>query len=304
MQKHHPITLHPKHMCAALALGLAVVAAPVAAHDPPGSTTGRSCDAWWEFDPTFPGGVTVSFAFQAHAHELLFAHNRARENAANLAWNCATQHWETRLTGPIPMVCREAPMDTMASFMIGYPTTTDLHGLARDRLCAANPGWPTIRTDIYFHIDGHEGCTTFHPVNTQLWVSGYDFTCPDAPPPPPPGSPAPAPAPAPMPPTDPAPPPPPSPAAPPPPPSPPAPAADPVDLFRILDNIRFPGNDIGTLDVADGDWQACARACAGNAACHAWTYRDQYQGRSSVCLLKSAASVPIPDPCCRSGVER
>ena len=108
-----------------------------------------------------------------------------------------------------------------------------------------------------------------------------------APPPPPPPSPTPAPPPGAQP-------------APPPPPSPPAPSV----TFNVLPNIRLPGNDIGVIDVPDGNWQACQHACSVNSACRAWTYRNRYQGVNSVCLLKNAAGMPIPDLCCRSGIRQ
>lgn len=221
--------------------------------------------------------------------------------AANVPWQCATEHWESQLRAPPPEVCHEEPHDSMQNFVVGYPMVANLHAEVTRRLRAANPERDSVNSDIHFHIAGHEGCTRYHPCDTQLWVSGYQFDCPPsggggAPGPAPvlPGAEDPAPPPPPSPPGDPA----------PPPPSPPSEPEDPTALFRIFNNVRLPGHDIGTVDVADGDWQACARACAGMAGCHAWTYRDVYRGVSSVCLLKSAAGTPIPDPCCRSGVER
>lgn len=80
----------------------------------------------------------------------------------------------------------------------------------------------------------------------------------------------------------------------------PPPAAD----FRLMPNIRLPGSDMGVIDVADGDWQACQAACAANVGCAAYTYRDRFQGVASVCLLKNAAGMQIPDTCCRSGIKQ
>ncbi|PIV74139.1 MAG: hypothetical protein COW55_10380 [Rhodobacteraceae bacterium CG17_big_fil_post_rev_8_21_14_2_50_65_11] len=288
--------------CSALVLTLALIGGAAVAHDPPGTSTGRSCDVWWQFTPTFRDGTEVKISFSAHGHAPVFAHNLARVAAANVAWQCATEHWESQLQTPPPEVCDEEPHDSMRDFVVGYPMVPDLHSEVTRRLCAANPGRDSVNTDIHFHIAGHEGCTRYHPWDTQIWVSGYRFDCPPS------GSgsggggaPAPAPPPPPSPPSDPATP---SDAAPPPPPSPPSDPEDPTALFRIFTNVRLPGHDIGTVDIADGDWQACARVCAGMAGCHAWTYRDVYRGVSSVCLLKSAAGLPIPDPCCRSGIER
>jgi hypothetical protein len=155
-------------------------------------------------------------------------------------------------------------------------------------------------------ISGNTGCGG----DNNAWLveigHGHTIQCPGAigegsgfenvePPPPTPGRvPPPPPTPEPAP-------------APPPPPSPPPAPAPPPGLgasFQVLPNFRLPGNDLGAIDVPDGNWLACQQACSANDACQAWTYRDWFLGTSSVCLLKSAVSVPVPDTCCRSGIRQ
>ena len=47
----------------ALVLALTLIGGPVVAHDPPGTSTGRSCDVWWQFTPTFRDGTDVRISF-------------------------------------------------------------------------------------------------------------------------------------------------------------------------------------------------------------------------------------------------
>lgn len=140
---HHQYARHGLAIATALCL-----ATPVMAHDPPGSTTGRSCDVWWEFEPTFPGGEAVRFSFLSHAHAPLFLHNDARETAANIAVACAEAHWETRLQGPAPRECLPQSSGEWEAGVLGYPRVPNLHREAARQLCAANPGRESVNTNI------------------------------------------------------------------------------------------------------------------------------------------------------------
>lgn len=72
--------------------------------------------------------------------------------------------------------------------------------------------------------------------------------------------------------------------------------------YQLLPVFRLPGNDLYMLDAGDGmhGWMDCRQACTEDARCGAWTWRAP----SGQCLIKSRAGIPIPDPCCQSGIKR
>ncbi len=80
------------------------------------------------------------------------------------------------------------------------------------------------------------------------------------------------------------------------------PSPPPAASYQILPVFRLPGNDLYMLDAGDGisNWMSCRQACTEDERCGAWTYRAP----ANQCLLKHRAGIPIPDPCCTSGIKR
>lgn len=267
----------------------------------------RSCRAWLEVRPAGESTAIESYEWRVYNTVTLFAQvNEARREARRAIVTCMRTHWDERDGDSAPYACQ-----SHGSLEVrGYPFA-DLTDQLRDDLCGAT-GETRLDLDLVLFIDGETGCVVdgghLNPATRVDITEGFRINCPipegggwdcvgegcdgeeaedegegipeggdwecvgegcdgdDA--------------------------------------EDAGGVPDPTALYRIFSNIRLPGRDIGLVDVADGDWPACAAACAANDACHAWTYRNMYRGVSSVCLLKSGAGVPIPDPCCRSGVER
>jgi hypothetical protein len=75
---------------------------------------------------------------------------------------------------------------------------------------------------------------------------------------------------------------------------------------RIEYGIDRPGGDYRSFDTPpQPDGATCARACAADARCRAWTYlRGGYGTAGPRCYLKSRVTRPHARPCCISGVVR
>jgi hypothetical protein len=72
--------------------------------------------------------------------------------------------------------------------------------------------------------------------------------------------------------------------------------------LRAEDQTDRPGLDLshGPMD----SWNACQQACAGNAACSAWSWvRPGGQGPRGQCWLKSAVPNPVSNALVISGVK-
>jgi hypothetical protein len=66
---------------------------------------------------------------------------------------------------------------------------------------------------------------------------------------------------------------------------------------------RF-GSDYSSISLSSPKPKACADACAGDAACKAWTYVNPgIKGPQAVCFLKNAVPPETSDSCCVSGVK-
>jgi hypothetical protein len=66
-----------------------------------------------------------------------------------------------------------------------------------------------------------------------------------------------------------------------------------------------PGFDIAHFPLPENNPWMCAASCAGNTACHAWSYvaPNTTQGPLPQCWLKSSTSLPQAASCCVSGIK-
>ena len=66
---------------------------------------------------------------------------------------------------------------------------------------------------------------------------------------------------------------------------------------------RF-GSDYASISLSAPKPKSCADACAGDAACKAWTYVNPgIKGPQAVCFLKNSVPPETSDSCCVSGVK-
>ncbi len=240
----------------------------------------RSCRATVIVDPVEHSAPQYATSFSVHATvAYLTLVNQARRWARQWAVECIQAHWADRDAPQPPSACRriQAAWPDIPVFP-GYPFTRMSADLGK-AICDRNPDKLAVVADVKLQIRGDTGCirgggTGVDPHEEHLIADDFRFACPgrigegggfeNVEPPPT--------------------------------------ATEPG--FNVMPNTRLPGNDLGVLDVSDGDWRACMAACAANGACQAWTYRNRFQGVSSVCLLKRAAGPVIADSCCRSGVRQ
>ena len=291
----HSFRCQPLAILFALVTALLVTAAVPASAD-----YRRSCRAWLEVRPAGSSTAIESYQWRVYNTVTLYAQvNEARREARRAIVTCMQTHWDQRDRDAAPYACQ-----SHGSLEFGGYPFTDLAAQLRDDLCSATDEI-RLDVDLVLFIDGERGCVVdggnINPATREDIADGYRINCP-------------------------------------------IPEGggsecvgegcggsegagipegggwecvgegcdgasddstpDPVSLYNILPNVRLPGRDLGTVDVADGDWRACAAACAENDACHAWTYRNFYHGVASVCLLKTGAGRSVPDGCCRSGIER
>lgn len=280
-------------------LAAAAFALPVAADER------RHCDATIILQPTDPQLNGLSYAFRVESTApSIFLVNRIREWISEDIVDCVRAHWDQRMTRERPGRC-ESLGDLGDTRFYGYPFTA-LYDEMTEALCDANRGQAHFNIDFELQIRGEPRCVHrqndngVDPMDWYVIAVDYRITCPQLPgdggmsqntrPPAgegsasenyePPGaggsgsgSPPPLPEPA---------------------------GAE----FSNLANVRLPGHDIAVVDVGDGGWQACRALCLANDTCAAFTWRNRYQGRASVCLLKGAAGATIPDACCHSGIRQ
>jgi hypothetical protein len=82
-------------------------------------------------------------------------------------------------------------------------------------------------------------------------------------------------------------------------------AAGVPDRFRSLPGLDLPGNDIASMATDNDQGKKCARACADNNACRAFTWVEpNRQGPSAMCWLKSFTPEPVRTVGVRSGIVR
>ena len=294
-----------RRLCDAAGLVAATVVLAVSPAGPADAATTRGCNATAIFAPVQSGLSAVQYSFSAqYTVPYRVWANNAREWARYYILRCTREHWAARTDPDPPAVCTTSYPES-GPYFHGYPFRS-MDAEVSEALCAANPEQPAFDVNFIVTISGNTGCggdnnhwrveiDNNHPIRCpgrigegSLFENVEEEPTRRRAPPPPPPSPAPAPG---------------SAGAPPPPPSPP-PSSGAGASFQVLNNIRLPGNDLGTIDVPDGNWQACQHACSVNDACRAWTYRDRFRGVQSVCLLKHDAGPQIPDTCCRSGIRR
>jgi len=73
---------------------------------------------------------------------------------------------------------------------------------------------------------------------------------------------------------------------------------------ELEEDTDRPGMDYAIVELDSPDPTVCARLCAGDARCQAFTYvRPGIQGDRAVCYLKSGAPAPVSDDCCISGLR-
>ncbi len=69
-------------------------------------------------------------------------------------------------------------------------------------------------------------------------------------------------------------------------------------------NTDRPGSDYAGYDLPSADPQLCAKACADDAKCKAYTFvKPGLQGPAARCYLKDPAPAALPNDCCVSGVR-
>ncbi len=79
--------------------------------------------------------------------------------------------------------------------------------------------------------------------------------------------------------------------------------AGPIPPNATAGTDRF-GSDYASITLSAPKPQACADACAGDAACKAWTYVNAgIKGPQAICFLKNAVPAASSDSCCISGVK-
>jgi PAN domain len=77
-----------------------------------------------------------------------------------------------------------------------------------------------------------------------------------------------------------------------------------ADNFQEANTQRW-GADYARLAMTQQNAEDCARACATDSHCRAWTFvKAGVEGRAAACHLKSAVPHGRPDPCCTSGVAK
>lgn len=77
------------------------------------------------------------------------------------------------------------------------------------------------------------------------------------------------------------------------------------DRFRSLPGLDLPGHDIASMPTDNDQGKKCARACADNNACRAFTWVEpNYQGPTAMCWLKDFTPEPVRTVGVRSGIVR
>lgn len=287
-------------------LGVALVAAPL----PLLADETRHCNVEVVFRPQNASQSWRSFNFSVHKTVgSLLQVNQARRAARGEAIRCLRDHWAEGLTGVLPPRCEDhGNVD-----FVGYPFTNVVFQ-ANQALCEANPD---VSGNLYFtvelNITGNDGCHfggTHDPViiaTNQRAICLHAEESEPAPPPPTEEEEAEAP-----------------------PPigegggwecvgegcdgsdeAEPEAEAEPEDdglpataRYLPLPNFRLPGHDLYLVELDAPNWMLCRQACTDDARCGAWTYRPPAGGGGAVCLIKSRAGVPIPDPGFRSGIKQ
>lgn len=283
------------------ALALVLSTTPVLADET------RHCDIEVRFEPQNASQTWRSFGFSVHKTvSSILQVNQARRAARGAAIRCIAEHWEAGLTGVKPDRCD----DHGAVDFRGYPFHNIRHDATR-ALCEANRDFSgTMYIRVLLYISGSDGCYfggTHDPVviaqNQRIYCLRRSDPAPmdDEPATPPTeedepyepigegggwdcvgegcgGTPADEAL-----------------------PDAPAPAAA---SYQLLPSIRLPGNDLYLIELDAPNWLLCRQACTDDPRCGAWTYRGSTMHAGPVCLIKSRAGLPIPDPCCRSGIKR
>jgi PAN domain len=293
---------------AALLAGAALLAlaAPVAAAET------RHCNVEVRLVPQNASQTWRSFEFSVQKTvDSLLQVNQARRDARGRAIQCIRDHWADRESGLLPTKCT----DTARFHIVDYPFGHIRLDVNR-ALCEANPdiSGPMYLT-IELHISGNDGCYFGGSHDPVVIASNQRILClrpsearPSTDEPPPAEDPA----------------------AEAPPPIGDAggwdcvgegcdgddgPGAEPEDeaddaappaaaSYLPLPAIRLPGNDLYLIELDAPNWMLCRQACTDDARCGAWTYRNPTGASGPICLIKSRAGVPIPDPCCRSGIKQ
>jgi hypothetical protein len=77
------------------------------------------------------------------------------------------------------------------------------------------------------------------------------------------------------------------------------------DRFRRLSRFDLPGSDIANFATASDRGRSCAIACAGNAACRAFTWvQPGAQQPQAWCWLKNGVPAPVANGLTVSGIVR
>ncbi len=255
----------------------------------------RGCDAEVRVLPQNASQTYRTFRFNARATvSSLLKVNHARWLSRQGIKDCVQAHWDGRATPGLPSACENHPDFEF----VDYPFY-DIEAEVTDALCAANPGVSSLFVTVEVDITGREKCRIGHGHDPVIIAENQQIICeettaeePESP-------------------TetgeeeaagdqpfigdgggderaD------------------PSPSDDPPASasYTLLPMIRLPGNDLRLIELSAPNWLLCRLACTDDATCGAYTYRAPNAGSGPLCLLKRRAGVPIPDPCCQSGIKR
>lgn len=257
----------------------------------------RHCSAEVRFIPQNASQTYLVYNFSVHKTVDLYAQvNQARRDARAQIIRCLRDHWAERGVDGVPRRCT----DQFRTEFRGYPFR-NLEDETRRAMCNANLGVPNMTIGVELHISGQTGCYFGGDHDPVVIAQNVRIVCvqpslddgsDDRDEPPaigdaggwervdrdedePPAD------------------------------APPADDAAPATASYLpLPNIRLPGNDLYLIELSAPNWLLCRQACTEDARCGAWTYRKPNASAGPICLIKSRAGVPIPDPCCRSGVKQ
>jgi len=253
-----------RSVCLCFAVGVAAVAAA----NPVMADYRRSCHFEVEVKPTESGLEAVIYTFRIfNTVEHRRDANDGRRAIRQRVTNCILGHWNDR-SETRPYACQDSGRIEMSQ----YPFN-NMYEQIRQGVCDKNREQLRLPVNIKMFIRGERGCLEYRedrgvdPVAIVSIASNFRFNCPIR-------------------------------------------EGGAFEPSPPLPRTRLPGNDLHGIGAqAEAEtWQECRDRCERLDACRAWTWRaagtsGALAEGAALCLLKSAAATPVPDPCCHSGIK-